>query len=68
MKLARKERKYIDKLKETLNYQIPTRTKSEYYQANKDLIIDKTKQYYNNNREQIRQKAKEYYKDNEDKK
>ena len=67
MKLARKERKYIDKLKATLNRQIPTRTNSEYYQANKDLIIDQTKQYYNNNREQIRQKAKEYYKDNEEK-
>jgi hypothetical protein len=41
LKLKRKERKYIQKLRATLNCTIPTRTKKELYNENQDEIEKK---------------------------
>ena len=79
MKLARKERKYIEKLGATLNGCIPTRTakqyyetnkqvmnerKKEYYKVNKDVILNRNKAYRETNKQVISEQKKEYYKDN----
>ena len=58
--LERKEHKYIVKLKATLNCRLPTRTRSEYYQENQDIIIGKSKQYREANIEHIREQKKQY--------
>ncbi len=53
-----RERYHIDLLRPTLNRKIPTRTKKQYYEDNKDKILEKTKEYNENNKE----KKMEYYK------
>ena len=58
--LLTKERHWIETLKATLNSQIPVRTKLEYYEDNKEYLLEKMKEYQENNREQIKEKMKEY--------
>ena len=36
----------------------------QYYNDNKDKIIEKSKEYYNDNKDKIIEKSKEYYNDN----
>lgn len=60
------ERQWIEKLKPTLNSYIPTRTKEEYYQDNKEQILDRVKNYYQNNKEQIVENKEKYYQDNKE--
>ena len=72
------ERDYVEKLKPTLNRNIPAnyqtgdvynkkeydqRYKKERYEVIRDKVIEKQKQYYETNKEQ----AKAYYKNNKDK-
>jgi hypothetical protein len=68
MKLVKKERKYIDKLKATLNCQIPTRTQSEYNkeynETNKETKREKNQQYHEANKQAINEKNKQYRHDN----
>ena len=52
--LHRKERKYIEKLKATLNVIIPTRSKKEW-------MPEYCKQYYQQNKESIKKQKNEYY-------
>ena len=47
-----------------LNYNIPGRTKKEYYENNKGEIAEKQKQYRDSNKEKISEKQKEYYENN----
>jgi hypothetical protein len=56
----RNERKYIEELKSTLNSKIPTRTRKEYREQNKEQILEHKKEYYEQNKEQIHKKQKEY--------
>lgn len=63
----KKERYWIETLQATLNKQIPTRTKKEYYVDNKDKFIEYKKEWYIDNREKIKEDKKEYYEDNKDK-
>ena len=60
--LRKKEGAYIQTLKQTLNVRVAGRTKSEYYNDNKET----TKAYYIDNRENFSHKAKEHYIDNEE--
>jgi hypothetical protein len=75
----RKEREYIENIGATLNKQIPTRSKSEYYETNKDDIKLKKKIYNTqnkekralndkiwreNNQEKVSEKNKYYYEEN----
>ena len=63
--LLREERKYIESIG-CVNKVIPTRTKKEHYQDNKEQILDRNKEYHENNKEKIKDKFKEYYKNNKE--
>ena len=43
-----------------INKNIPTRTKKEYYNDNKEQILQYRKEYYNENREKLKENIKEY--------
>ena len=62
-----RERYWIETLQTNLNKVIPTRTHIEYYNDNKEKIIEKNKNYYENNKDKLCEKKKEYYNDNKDK-
>ena len=47
-----------------LNKQIPFRTKKEYYEANKEHIISKSKSHRENNKEKVSETNKKYYETN----
>ena len=57
-----RERYWIEKLNAKLNMYIPTRTHKEYYENNKDEILQNKKKYYENNKDEILQNNKIYYK------
>ena len=63
--LHRKEGEYIRKI-DCLNKKIAGRTFKEYYQDNKEEILEKHKQHYQDNRDERLEKNKQYYKDNRD--
>ena len=56
------ERRWIELVKPKLNKNIPTRTKQEWYEDNNEY----NKQYYNDNKEILLEKAKEYRKNNKE--
>ena len=60
------ERSYIEDLKPKTNMNIPTRTRDEWYNDNKERINEQKKEYKRNNKELIREQNKEYYKNNKD--
>ena len=59
-----RERYWLETLSATLNKQVPTRTKKEYNETNKEELREKKKEYCEKNKEEIREKQKEYYKNN----
>ena len=61
-----RERYWIEKLNSKLNIYIPTRTKKEYYENNKEEILQYCKEYYENNKDEILQNNKKYYENNKD--
>ena len=63
--LHREERKHIEANK-CVNKCVPTRTKKEYYEDNKEQLAEKNKQYYEDNKEQRLEKQKQYYEDNKE--
>lgn len=66
--LELEERKCIKAYKSTLNQIIPTRTKTEYQQINREKIAEYKKQYHQINRENILEKQREYRENNKEKK
>ena len=60
------EREWIEKLKPSLNSNIPTRTEKEYREDNKEKISENGKKYYENNKELIIEKTKEYREKNKE--
>ena len=75
--LEMRERYHIETLKSSLNLQIPTQTKAEYYQNNKEHIAEyrqKNKEsiaytraeYYQNNKEHIAEYGATYYQKNKE--
>jgi hypothetical protein len=52
--LSKRERYWVDKLKPVLNTALPLRNKREYYIANKEKIIARSKKYREDNPERIR--------------
>lgn len=68
--LLKKEREYIERL-DCVNKFIPGRSKNEYYEANKEKLIEYQKEYqkehYKANREKIIESQKEYNKANKEK-
>jgi hypothetical protein len=65
LELEKRERYYIDN-NECINKNIPTRTKKEYYEDNKDVIIEKQKIYNDKNKDSKNQYNNDYYKMNKD--
>jgi len=59
-----KERYHIDLLRPSLNKNIPGRTYKEYYEANKEQILEMNKNYREDNKKQIAEKIKKRYEDN----
>jgi hypothetical protein len=57
----KKEREYIEQLKASLNMNIPSRTKKEHYNDNKEFIIEKCKKYVENNKVKVAENHKKYY-------
>jgi len=62
--LVIRERYWFEKLGATLNKRYPERSKTEYYQENKEEILEKRKEYHKQNREKISEKGKEHYQKN----
>ena len=60
LELLKMERKYIEELKPSLNKQIPSMTRKEYYIENKELIKLNVREYRAKNREIYNQKCREY--------
>jgi hypothetical protein len=58
----KRERYWIEQLKATLNMNIPTRTKAEYDQNNKEKLINYHKEYVLKNKEKIANYHKNYEK------
>jgi hypothetical protein len=63
--LKARERWWIDN-NECINKQIPTRSKSEWYEANKDKINERHKKWYLLNKSKEKEKQKKYREDNND--
>ena len=61
--LHKEERKWIEQLNATLNCQLPTRTRKEWCEDNKDKLTEKSKEWCENNKDKI----KEYRENNKDK-
>ena len=51
--LNKRERYWIDELKPNLNIQIPTRTPKEWYEENKEYVMEKTKKYAEEHKENV---------------
>ena len=61
--LESRERFHIES-NDCVNLVIPTRTKKEYFEANKETIIKYKKKHYQDNKECIKQTHKEWYENN----
>ena len=66
-KLELEEQRAIKEYKSTLNQFIPCRTYQEWYNDNKEKILQKGKEHYKNNRNKILKEKKEYHKANKEK-
>jgi hypothetical protein len=58
---------YWIKLLDCVNKVIPNRTRQEYYNDNKEKLVEKNKQYYEDNKEKLLENKKQYYEDNKEK-
>lgn len=63
-----RERYWIETLQASLNKVIPSRSKEEYREINKEKLNENKKEWYENNKDKILQKTKEYRENNKDKK
>ena len=64
--LELEEQQAVKEYKSTLNTRFPARTKKEYYQDNKEKILQKKKDFYQKNKEKLSQKEKERYEANKE--
>ena len=62
----RKERDYIENLNSTLNQFIPSRTKKEWTEDNKDHVKQYKHDYHINNIDTIHEQKKDYYQENKE--
>ena len=65
--LEKEERVVIELLKPTLNYNLPTRTQKEYYEDNKEKILEYNKKYSEENKKKISEYNKKYSEENKEK-
>jgi len=64
--LHKRERFHIEELSAELNKVIPNRSQKEYYDKNRELLLEQKKEYYVNNKEEIAKKNKQYRQDNKE--
>ena len=64
--LHSRERYWIETLKSGLNGQIPTRTKKEHREANKEVILEYNQKYYEANKEAVQEYKKGWYEVNKE--
>lgn len=64
--LHSRERYYIEQM-ECVNVNIPTRTKQEYREENKEYISNRFKEYYHKNHDKMIERGKKYHAENKDK-
>ena len=62
-----RERYWYEILNSNLNTQIPSRTKKEWYETNKEQIAEQRKEYYETNKQQIIERQKQYRQTNKEK-
>ena len=60
------ERRMIDMLKPKLNKIIPTRSLKEYYEDNREVLLEKKREYDKANKQVILEKAKQYNRANKE--
>ena len=58
-----KERYWLEQLKASMNTEVPSRSRKERYENNKEHILEYSKEYYRNNKEEINKKHTEYHKE-----
>lgn len=63
----RKREGEIIRSRNCVNKRVAGRSKDEYYQENRDILLEKVKQYYQENKEEKSTYNKEYAKQNKDK-
>ena len=61
------EREWLEKLQATLNSNIPTRTKKEWRETNKENIKKRMKKWRENNKKKIKEYDKKYKENNKEK-
>ena len=64
--LEKREGEIIRESPNSINNKIPGRTHQQYYEDNKESILERHKQYYEDNKESIREHSKQYYEDNKE--
>jgi hypothetical protein len=64
--LEKRERYWIELLSASLNSIIPTRSSKEWYQENKEVVIEKQRNYKEKNKEVIIEKQRNYNKKNKE--
>jgi hypothetical protein len=64
--LRQREGKFIRE-QGTLNQRVEGRTDKQFYQDNRDKIIEERRQYVQENKEKLKEKGKEYYQNNREK-
>ena len=64
--LRARERHFIELL-DCVNKRIPGRNKKEYYEDNKEKVLERRKKYYEDNKEKLLECHKKYYEDNKEK-
>lgn len=62
-----RERFWIEKLGSKLNTFIPTRDMKEWYEQNREKLLEQVKEYREENKDKIAERKKEYYEENRDK-
>ena len=65
--LFQRERYWIETV-DCVNKVIPTRSRKEHYEANREQFLEKRKQYYETNKEQLLEHQKQYYEANREQK
>lgn len=64
--LKARERHWIEKINPTLNTYIPLRTRKEWYEENKEEVLNKRKEYCENKADVVKQSKKTHYEKNKD--
>jgi cell division protein FtsN len=60
--------KRLDSFNNGLNAQLPSRTRKEYYEDNKDKLVEKQREFYEERKQDILEYQKQYYEEHKQKK